>query len=232
MTAPLPTPAPNGEPQAIPDPPAASEPAPEPPAAPSDPAPKPPKRSLEDSLASLDDDTRKFVLGEVQKARGEAKGLRERMKDADPAKIKAEITSAVAKAMGLEEDPPDPAALTDQLTAQTAAARTAQVELAVYRAAQALDGNASALLDSRSFMASLADLDPRDGDAVNNAVQAALTANPTLKTAPARRAPGPLATPGGSTPPNLDDQIAAAKKAGDVRLWMRLENQKLAAPSR
>lgn len=44
----------------------------------------PARKSLEDSLASLDEDTRKFVLGEVQSARSEAKNLRERVKEAEP----------------------------------------------------------------------------------------------------------------------------------------------------
>ena len=35
-------------------------------------APAPVKRTLEDSLAALDEDTRRFVLGEVQGARNEA----------------------------------------------------------------------------------------------------------------------------------------------------------------
>jgi DNA repair exonuclease SbcCD ATPase subunit len=50
---------------------------------PADP-PKPAKPSLEDSLASLDEQTRAFVLGEVQSARTEAKNLRERVKEAEP----------------------------------------------------------------------------------------------------------------------------------------------------
>ena len=46
--------------------------------------PEPAKPTLADSLASLDEDTRKFVLGEVEKARSEAKGLRARVKDLEP----------------------------------------------------------------------------------------------------------------------------------------------------
>lgn len=43
-----------------------------------------PKKSLEDSLASLDDATRSFVLNELSSARNEAKNLRERVKAAEP----------------------------------------------------------------------------------------------------------------------------------------------------
>lgn len=40
--------------------------------------------SLEDLLAAMDEDSRKVVLGEVSKARSEAKGLRDRLKAAEP----------------------------------------------------------------------------------------------------------------------------------------------------
>lgn len=50
-----------------------------------DPAPqKPAKPSLEESLAGLDEQTRAFVLSEVQSARTEAKNLRDRVKEAEP----------------------------------------------------------------------------------------------------------------------------------------------------
>lgn len=41
-------------------------------------------KSLEDTLAGLDEDARKFVLDQVGKARSEAQGLRKRLKDAEP----------------------------------------------------------------------------------------------------------------------------------------------------
>jgi len=64
---------------------------------------EPPKPTLADSLSTLDEDTRKFVLGEVEKARSEAKGLRTRIKDLEPqatelARIKAEQQTAEQRA--------------------------------------------------------------------------------------------------------------------------------------
>lgn len=53
-------------------------------AAPDEPAPTPARRSLEDLLGSLDEDSRSVVLGEVSKARNEAKGLRDRLREAEP----------------------------------------------------------------------------------------------------------------------------------------------------
>lgn len=44
----------------------------------------PAKKSLEDSLAGLDEATRAFVLSEVTSARNEAKNLRGRLKEAEP----------------------------------------------------------------------------------------------------------------------------------------------------
>ncbi len=53
---------------------------------------------LEDLLSGLDDDARKAVLGEVTKARSEAKGLRDRLKSAEPAvKRLAEIEAEHVK---------------------------------------------------------------------------------------------------------------------------------------
>jgi len=42
------------------------------------------RRSLDDLLGDLDDDSRKAILDQVSKARSEAKGLRERLKQAEP----------------------------------------------------------------------------------------------------------------------------------------------------
>lgn len=215
------------------DPPNPTDPAPTPPAPPADPAPKPAKRSLEDSLASLDDETKAYVLGEVQKARREAGDARSAAKKTAAEEARTELAAQIAKIIDpTSETPADPAALTEQITTATADARAAKVELAVFRAAGSLGGDPSALLDSRSFMATLASVDPADNEAVQAAISVALEANPTLKVTPTRRVPGPLPTPGGAPPPALDDQIAAAKKAGNLRLALHLENQKLTAPSR
>jgi hypothetical protein len=93
---------------------------------------------------------------------------------------------ALAKALGLKTDDekPDPAALAEQLSAQQAAARTASVELAIFRTAQAAGADADALLDSRSFLAKVSGLDPSEEGfttAVTDAVKAAVEANPKLR---------------------------------------------------
>lgn len=108
---------------------------------------------------------------------------------------------AIAKALGLKQDdaPPDPATLTAQITEAQEQAREAAVQLAVYRNAAANEANADALLDSASFLRSLATVDPTNAEAVNAAISAAVTANPLLKAAPVAPATPPF--PGGPRPP-------------------------------
>lgn len=224
------------EPEAPGAPPAPEAPATPPETAPATPpaAPESAKKSLEDNLAGLDDDAKAFVLAEVAKARNEAKNLRQRAKDADPAKIKADVMAELAKAMGVAGDEPaDPAKLAEQLTASQAAAKTAAVELAVYRAS-AGTADPAALLDSRSFLAKLADVDPTDAAAVAAAVSEAVAANPAFGLAPGKRVPGhnPALGSSASGAPDLEAQIAAAKTAKNFGLVIALENQKLAAAPR
>lgn len=102
------------------------------------------------------------------------------------------LSAQLAKALGLakDDDTPDPAALTQQLTtAQQEAADRAR-ELAIYKAAGAHGADPAKLLDSNSFMTSVKGLDPADGDAVANAIKAAVTANQSLKAARAAGASG------------------------------------------
>jgi len=94
-----------------------------------------------------------------------------------------EQLDAIAKALGLKPDdqPADPAKLTADITAAQADAREARQQLAVYRNAAANEANPDALLDSASFLRSMADIDPTDADAVNAAIKAAVDGNPGFK---------------------------------------------------
>ncbi|WP_432493017.1 hypothetical protein [Kineococcus gypseus] len=131
-----------------------------------------------------------------------------------------ELVRQFAKAAGIElpgdqADAPDPAQLTEQLTASQQAARQAAIELAVYRTAGTAGADPDALLDSRRFVESLADIDPSDGGAITAAIQAAVGANPKLK---AGRAPGASSVDHGAagsgestkrTPRSLDESVRA-----------------------
>lgn len=149
-----------------------------------------------------------------------------------PEDVRQELAQSIGKALGLVKDEPlDPAKLTEELTASQSAAKQARVELAVYRAAGAVKGDPSALLDSTSFLRSLDGIDPSDTAAVQAAITTAVAANPRLGAAPTDPkipAPNPAQGAGGGGAPDRSALIAAAQKAGDWKTVMALENQKLA----
>jgi hypothetical protein len=113
--------------------PAAAEPAT--PATTTDPA-KPAKPSLADSLANLDDETRTFVLGEVKSAREEAKGLRDRLKAAEP--DLAEL-NRLREASKTAEERAQEAAKTAEERAQAANLRVARAEVKAALVAAGVD---------------------------------------------------------------------------------------------
>ena len=112
----------------------------------------------------------------------------------------------IATALGLKaDDDPAKAAQTaaEERDAAQSVARNLAAENAVMKAALKAGANPEALADSRSFMRQIEALDPAVDDfavKVSEAVDAAVKANPTLKTAPAvpARSGGPV---GGGTPP-------------------------------
>ena len=138
------------------------------------------------------------------------------------------MAQEIGKALGLikGDEVADPVKLTEQLTTAGAETRQAKVELAVFRAAQATDADPSALLDSRTFLAKLADVDPSDVAAVTAAITEAVAANPRLgkpeTVAPGMR-PNPAQGRSASAPLGLGEQIAAAEKAGDTKAAIRLK---------
>ncbi|MFE7782043.1 hypothetical protein [Streptomyces nigrescens] len=126
---------------------------------------------------------------ELAAARAEAGKSRVTAKQRAADDARQELAQQIGKALGIVKDdaPADPAQLTKQLEAEQAKARTTAVELAVYRTARDAGGDPDALLDSRSFAAAIADLDPTDTAAVKAAVEQAVAGNPKLaaQTAPA-----------------------------------------------
>lgn len=197
------------------------------------------KRTLESSLAALDEDTRKYVLGEVSKARSEAGTARTTAKQTAAEEARAEMAQTIGKALGLikEDEKLDPAKLTEQLTGAQAQIKQTQVELAVYQAAADAGAKANALLDSRSFLAKISTLEPGDTAGITAAINEAVAANPGFAAAsvvgvvePSAQTvlkPNPAQGSSGSGAPSIDDQIAAAVKDGNHRLAIHLQNQKL-----
>jgi len=211
------------------EPPAAAAtppvPTPTPPPAPAAPAaPEPTANPWDDPKAAQ---------AEIEKLRRENGAQRTNAKAQAAEDAKKELAQTIGKALGLVQDEPlDPAKLTESLTTSQAEAKQARVELAVFRNAAAAGGDPAALLDSASFLKSLDSLDPADSAAVTAAVQAAVAANPRLGVAPAGpQAPKPnpaQGASGGGTPPNIDAEIDAAVKAGDFQKAIALKQQRAA----
>ncbi|MFG7941195.1 hypothetical protein [Streptomyces cacaoi] len=147
-------------------------------------------------------------------ARAEAGKSRVAAKEKAADDARADLAQQIGRALGLVDDDqaPDPAALTQQLTTAQEQARTTAVELAVYRAAQAAGADPDALLDSRQFADAVAEVDPTDTAAVRAAIEAAVKANPKLA-APSGPPRGGAEFAGAPTAPRsaatLHDAIAA-----------------------
>lgn len=119
------------------------------------------------------------------------KVIRDARKDAGDSRTAAkkaeqDLVQRLGKSLGLikDDEPADPAKLTEALTTAQTAQRQAQVELAVYRVAGKHQGDPDALLDSRSFLTKVAALDPTADDfaaKVEAAVKATVNANPKLR---------------------------------------------------
>ncbi len=180
-----------------------------------------------EDVASLPDWAQK-LLG---KTRSEAATNRTKASTANQA-LEATRT-AIAQALGLApEDDPIVAAKTahEKAEAEAAVARNLRAENAVLRSAGRHGANADALTDSRSFMKALEAIDATADDfakQVDDAIKAAVEANPNLKVAGApapapARSGGPVGGGAGTdrqlTRADLKDmgpdEIEEARKAG------------------
>lgn len=121
---------------------------------------------------------------EIERLRKENASTRVNAKKQAAADAEQDIINRIGKTLGLIEDE-DTKVDVDQLESKL---HGSQIENAVYRAAaskQNLDVNA--LLDSRSFLASVKELDPTDKDfagQVSAAIDQAVTDNPRLQSQP------------------------------------------------
>ena len=192
---------------------------------PTEPAAAAPEAPKADAKPNVWEDP-EAAKAEIERLRKENGASRTNAKQQAADEARKELAQTIGKALGLVEDEPvDPNQLTQQLTASQAAAKAAQVELAVFRAAASTDADASALLDSRTFLAKVADIDPGDSAAIAAAIAEAVTANPRLgkaATAPGLK-PNPAQGRSASPPATVAEQIAAAQAAGDTRQVLRLK---------
>ena len=175
------TPAPTEPPAA-----AATPPVPTPPAD--------PHKAASPEPATNPWDDPKVAQAEIERLRKENGAARTNAKAQAAEDARKELAQTIGKALGLVTDEPvDPAELTKQLTQTQAQAKQAALELAVFRATPDAAA-ASVLLDSRSFLAKVADLDPSDSAAIAAAVTEAVENNPAL----GKRSPAPNPAQGSS----------------------------------
>lgn len=126
----------------------------------------------------------KWAQDHIREIRDEAAGNRTKRTAAEAQMT--DLQRKVAVAFGIDVDgdgKPDPDKLAADLTAAQDIARMRSVELAVYRAAGDKNAEPAALLDSRTFLDSVADLDPSAQDfqtRLGDKITAAIQNNPRL----------------------------------------------------
>ena len=192
----------------------------EPPAAavapPAGPKPTEPPKVAEPAPAANPWDDPKAAQAEIERLRRENGSDRVNAKAQAAEDAKKEMAKTIAKALGLvDDDSTDPAKLTEKLTASNTAAQQARVELAVFRAASAVNGDPAALLDSTSFLKSLEGIDPSDTAAVQAAIETAVAANSRLGATSDPRTPAPNPAQGASANGSTAvTQVTRAELAG------------------
>lgn len=216
-------PVPTEPPAAAPTPPA---PTPTAPAAPADPPAAEPTNPWADPATAE---------AEIKRLRAENGAARTNAKAQAAEEARKELAASIGKLLDpTATEPTDPAALAEQVTTSQADAKQARVELAVFRNAATAGGDPAALLDSSSFLASLAAVDPSDSAAVSAAIATAIATNPRLGAAagtPQAPAPNPAqgSTATAGQPSSFDAQIAEATKAGNHQLAIALKQARAAS---
>lgn len=191
------------EPQAAAAPPAPAAPtAPPAPAPQAPPAPAAPQQPETDKGKDPWDDPA-AARAEIERLRRENAADRVNAKQAAADAAKAELTQQIGKALGLvkDDEPVDPARLTEQLTTAQKESRAQQLENAILRAAIKRGADPDALIDSRSFMERAAQTDPTDAAGIAALIDGALTGNSRFKGVQAAPAGGADLGPGGQTAP-------------------------------
>jgi len=161
------------------------------PAPPAPPAGKPAAKPDEDAKATI-----ARLERDLKAANSEAAKTRTTAKAQAADEAKKQFATEIGKLLGLVEDdsPPDPAKLAAAVAEKDGrigdlegALRAKDVELAVHLRADKHQAKASALLDSRSFLKAVADLDPSAKSfaaALDTAIKDAVKDNPSLKATP------------------------------------------------
>lgn len=133
-----------------------------------------------DSEEGKVEDLPKWAQDLISQIRNEAATNRVKGKqaaDAAAEQAKQSVIQEIGKALGLVKDDDDKSV--DAAKVQSELVES-QRELAIYRMAPQ-DVKVQALLDSRSFMASIKDIDPGDSAALKAAIDEAVSKNPAFK---------------------------------------------------
>lgn len=162
----------------------------------------------------------------LKAARDEAAQNRIRAREAKDAADQAaskydQLVQTLGKGLGLIKDDdsegqaPDPEALAQQVAESQTAAQEAARELAVYKAARGANADPDKLLDSRSFLASIKDVDHTDSAAVKTAVEDAVKANQSfaLGRVSGASTADTASGPGGGSAPKAEMSIQDAVSA-------------------
>ncbi|MFC9934587.1 hypothetical protein [Glutamicibacter sp. NPDC127525] len=99
-------------------------------------------------------------------------------------RVAAKTLAAIQKALNPDakgDEKPTAEQLTKQLAERDTATKQAQTELAVYKLAGKHGADADALLDSRAFLAKIAEIDHTKTADVEKAIKEAVESNPKLK---------------------------------------------------
>lgn len=177
MSTPITAPEPAGEPSGAPGEPNVT-------GQPSTPAPAE-QGAAADELAALAPATLAKMVRDLR-AENATDRTSAKTKAADEAR--QQLAQDIGKALGLVADDgqADPAKLAEQVTAEQQRARAAAVELAVFKSAGPLGADPAALVDSRTFLSAVEQLDPTAtdfADKVGAAITKAATDNPKLRAA-------------------------------------------------
>lgn len=155
----------------------------------------------------------------LKAARDEA--AQNRIKAREATEQMESLRTTLGKALGLIKDDdgkgegPDAEALAAQVEKSQAEATTAARELAVYKAAASNGADPAKLLDSRSFLSSIENVDHTDDAAIGKAIKTAVDGNKSFalaRAAGASTADTASGPGGGSTPKaevSLEDAVAS-----------------------
>lgn len=162
-------------------------------AAPADQGTPPAKRSLEDLLGGLDDADRGVILGEVSKARNEAKNLRDRLKEAEP---KVTEYDRLAEASKTETQRATDAAAAAQQRVNELTTRAINAEVKALAASQFADpADVAAFLDTSKYVNPAGDIDTTS---IAADLADLLTRKPYLASTPNKSVPAPNPAQGSS----------------------------------